>query len=101
MIVFLFGVVIGYLCYDLLRSMLKTGISEGAPAAKHINRTYETVKEDLEDALAEGRSGRSMPWRQRLTATATVCRTTSRPSSAATRKASTAMATPGAILTRC
>ncbi len=59
MILLLLGIVIGYLCYDFLRSILKGGISEAARAAKHLNRTYETVKEDIEDALAEGRSGRS------------------------------------------
>ena len=59
MILLLLGIAIGYLCYDLLRSILKSGISEAAHAAKYLNRTYETVKEDIEDALAEGRSGRS------------------------------------------
>ena len=59
MITFLLGLALGYLCYDLLRSMLKGGISEGTRAVHHLNRTYETVKEDIEDALAEGRSGRS------------------------------------------
>jgi hypothetical protein len=55
-LVLLIGIVIGYICYDLLRQMLKNGISEATHAAKHLNRTYETVKEDIEDALAEGRS---------------------------------------------
>jgi hypothetical protein len=53
------GMGIGSLCGDHLRSAFKRGINEGGRVTRPVDRAVATLKEDIEDALAEVLAERS------------------------------------------
>jgi hypothetical protein len=47
------GMGIGWFYGERVRSMVKARVSDGERIARDLNRTFDTLKEDVEDALAK------------------------------------------------